>query len=140
MSPSPIQAVASPDGYRLVRPGARYAVHPDGDARPGAWLPDGDALADGWLDVYPEPEARAMLPFLRRATGSGRQATVATTPDGKLVARACKRLRLTADALAAKIGAHKSVLSRARTGELPEKHRVSIRALLVNVAGGPPRM
>lgn len=128
---SPIQAI--PTGrslFRLSRPGARYAVHLDGDARPGAWLPDGEPLADGWTDVYPENEARALLPFLRVRGTAGRHGAEPTTPDGKLVARACKRLGLSAARLGETIGAHESVLSRARHGELPEVHRVAIKALL----------
>jgi hypothetical protein len=134
--PSPIQAVPSPAGFRLTRPGARYAVHTDGDARPGAWVPDGEALSEGWTDVYPEDEARSLLPFLRaRATG-GRPTSEPTTPDGRLVARACKRLGLTAAGLGERIGAHESVLSRARNGELPARHREAIRALLKPGAKG----
>lgn len=127
--PDPIQAVSSPAGFRLSRPGARYAVRPEGDARPGAWLPEGEALPLGWTDVYPENEARALLPFLR-ATSHGRKAAEPTTPDGKLIARACKKFGLTAAALGEKIGAAEAVLSRARNGELPAKHRDAIRALL----------
>ena len=52
------------------------------------------------------------------------------TPDGELIARALKRLGLTTEELGKRIGAHKSVLSRARHGELPEKHRKAIRLLL----------
>ena len=126
---SPIQAAPAPAGFRLVRPGARYAVHPVGDARPCAWLPDGEALSSGWTDVFPENEARAMLPFLR-AVGHGRRAAAPTTPDGKLIARACKKLKLSTVALAEAIGAHESVLSRARSGELPAKHRDAIKALI----------
>jgi hypothetical protein len=126
----PIQAVPSPAGFRLTRPGARYAVRPEGDARPGAWLPDGDALPLGWTDVYPENEARALLPFLRVRATAGRQAGEATTPDGKLIARACKKFGLTAAALGEQIGAAEAVLSRARNGELPAKHRDAIKALL----------
>lgn len=128
--PNPIQATPHYSKFRLTRPGARYAVHREEDARPGAWLPDGEELPEGWLDIFSEDEARLLLPFLRvRATG-GRQGGEPTTADGRLVARACKRLGLTAAGLAEKIGAHESVLSRARNGELPEKHRDAIRALL----------
>ena len=133
--PNPIQAVASTAGFRLIRPGARYAVHSDGDARPGAWLPDGDATPDGWTDVYPENEARALLPFLRARGTGGRPGGAPTTADGRLVAHACKRLGLSAAGLAEKIGAHESVLSRARNGELPAVHREAIRALLRPGAG-----
>jgi hypothetical protein len=62
---NPIQAVSFPSGFRLTRPGARYAVHCEGDARPGSWLPDGEALPRGWADTFPEDEARSLLPFLR---------------------------------------------------------------------------
>ncbi len=55
--------------------------------------------------------------------------------DGRLVARACKRLGVTAAALAERIGAHEAVLSRARHGELPEQHREAIKALLKSGAG-----
>ena len=133
--PSPIQAVSSPAGFRLVRPGARYAVHRKGEAHRGEWLAENEALPKGWADTYPENEARALLPFLR-ALGHGRKAAEPTTPDGKLVARACKRLGLTAAALAETIGAHESVLSRARHGELPKAHRDAITALLKGKAKG----
>lgn len=128
--PNPIQAIFSPAGYRIVRSGARYAVHRDGDERPGAWVPQGEPLDPGWTDVYPENEARALLPFLRVRATAGRQAGEPTTPDGKLIARACKRLGLTAAALGEQIGAAEAVLSRARNGELPAKHRDAIKALL----------
>ena len=133
--PHPIQAVRCPAGFHIARSGARYAVHRDGDARPGAWVPDGEALPDGWADVFPEDEARAMLPFLRaRATG-GRPGGEPTTADGRLVARAMKRLGVSAAGLGERVGAHESVLSRARNGELPAKHRDAIRALLKPGAG-----
>lgn len=130
VSPPPIHAVPSEEGFRLTRPGARYAVHSEGDARPGTWVPDGDALEAGWSDTFPEDEARSLLPFLRVRATAGRQGAEPTTPDGKLVAKACTRLGLTAAGLGDRIGAHESVLSRARNGDLPEKHRAAIRALL----------
>jgi len=125
-----ISAVPSPLGYRLTRPGARYAVHREEDARPGTWLPDSEALPEGWTDVYLEDEARSLLPFLRSRGGAGRKGGAPTTLDGKLVALACKKLGLTATALADLIGATKAQLSRARAGELPAKHREAIKALL----------
>ncbi len=125
----PVQIAPSLGGYRLVRPGARYAVHRKGEEHRGEWIAEGDALPKGWADTYPEDEARSLLPFLR-ALGHGRKAAEPTTPDGKLIARACKRLGLTAAALAEAIGAHESVLSRARHGELPKVHRDAITALL----------
>lgn len=133
--PSPIQAVPALGGFRLTRPGARYAVKRRGDAHEGEWLPESDATPRGWDDAFQEPEARSLLALLRRLEGTaagkgGRKAAEPTTPDGKLVARACKRLGLTAVALAEAIGAHESVLSRARHGELPPKFRDAIEALL----------
>ena len=128
-----IQVVpAAPVGTRrfcIVRPGARYAVHRVGDARPGAWVPLDEPIADGWVDTFPEDEARCLLPFLRARRG-GRRAAEPTTPDGRLIDRACKRLGLTATGLGDRIGAHVSVLSRARHGELPEVHRKAIKDLL----------
>ena len=134
--PQPIHAVPVPEGFRVVRPGARYAVHRDGDERPGAWLADGEALPRGWGDVFTEDEARLLLPFLRVRGTAGRVAAEPTSKDGRLVARACKKLGVTAAALAERIGAHEAVLSRARHGELPEKHREAIKALLKSGAKG----
>lgn len=132
--PNPIQAVSSPAGFRLVRPGARYVVERQGEEHRGEWLPEGEPLQAA-SDTFTESEARLLLPLLRdlegRAAGKGgRPRAEPTTPDGKLVDRACKRLSLSAAALAASIGAHESVLSRARHGELPPVHREAILALL----------
>lgn len=127
---SPIQAVPVGRSFRLTRPGARYVIARSGEAHVGQWLPDGEALPAGSSDTYPEHEARALLPFLRVRGTAGRKGAEPTTPDGKLIARACKRLGLTVVALAAAIGAHESVLSRARSGELPAKHRDAIKALI----------
>lgn len=126
----------SPDlRFAIIRPGAFYAVERRGEEHRGAWLPEGEPIPKGWWPSFSEREARALLPLLRdldaRAAGKGgRRAAEPTTADGKLVARACKRLGLTAAALAEAIGAHESVLSRARHGELPEAHREAIKALL----------
>ncbi len=133
--PQPIHAVPVPEGFRVVRAGARYAVHRDGDERPGAWLADGEALPKSWGDTFTEDEARLLLPFLRVRGTAGRKGADPTTADGRLVARACERLGVTAAALAERIGAHEAVLSRARHGELPEKHREAIKALLNGGAG-----
>jgi len=133
--PHPVQIALSPGGFRLVRPGARYAIQRRGEEHPGDWLPDAEPLPKGWADTFPEDVARAVLPLLRRLEGAaagkgGRKGAAPTTPDGRLIARACKRLGLTAAALAEAIGAHESVLSRARHAELPERHREAIAALL----------
>lgn len=130
MPKSPFQVVPAGHLFRLTRPGARYATRREADERPGAWLPDGEALPEGWADAFPEDEARSLLPFLRVRGTAGRRAAAPTSADGKLIARACKRLGLSAVALAGAIGAHESVLSRARHGELPEAHRDAIKALL----------
>lgn len=135
MSASPIQVVLVGRMFSIVRPGSHYAIRRSGDEHTGAWLPKGEALPVGSVDTFTENEARAVLPMLRaiegRAAGKGgRTSRAPTTPDGKLIARACRRLGLTAVALAEAIGAHEGVLSRARSGELPEKHRVAIKTLL----------
>lgn len=132
---SPIQVVHDGPRLRLVRPGARYVIDLSGEEHRGVWLPDGEPTPAGSADLFVETEARALLPLLRalegRAAGKGgRIAGEATSPDGKLIARACKRLGLTVVALAEAIGAHESVLSRARSGELPAKHRDAIKALI----------
>lgn len=127
---SPIQVQMSGLTARLVRPGARYAVRRSGEEYRGAWVPDGEALPRGASETFTEAEARLVLPFLRVRGTAGRRGAEPTTADGELVARACKKLGLSAVGLAEKIGAHESVLSRARHGELPETHREAIRALL----------
>lgn len=127
---SPIQIQASGPTARLVKPGARYAVRRSGEEYRGAWVPEGEALASGTDETFTEPEARLLLPFLRARGAAGRRGAEPTTPDGKLVARACKKLGVTAAGLAERIGAHESVLSRARHGELTEAHRLAIKALL----------
>lgn len=137
--PSPIQVVSAPDGFRIVRPGARYAVERQGEEHRGAWLSEGEPLRRA-EDTFTESEARLLVPLLRelegRAAGKGgRPRGEPTTPDGKLLDRACKRLGLSAAGLAASIGAHESVLSRARHGELPKAHREAILALLSTEAG-----
>jgi hypothetical protein len=135
---NPIQAVPTPTGFRIERPGERYVVKRSGDELRGAWL--GEDQAPGKADdTFTEREARLLLPLLRdmehRAKGKGgRRAAEPTTPDGRLISRACKTLDLSVAALADRIGAHESVLSRARHGELPEAHRQAIRALLKDAA------
>lgn len=121
--------VAQVDGMSICRPGQRYAVNRNGEEHRGRWLPDGEALPEGWTDAFAETEARALLPFLR-AQGHGRKAAKPTTADGRLIDRACRKLGVTVAVLGAKIGAHPSVLSRARRGELPEVHREAIKAIL----------
>jgi hypothetical protein len=132
--PSPIQAVSSPGSFRLERPGARYAVTRRGEEYRGAWVPEDEPLAAA-DETFTEGEARLLLPLLRDMEGmaagkGGRPSSEPTTPDGQLIARACKRLGLTAAELGERIGAHVSVLSRARHGTLPEKHRKAIRSLV----------
>lgn len=140
MPKSPIQAVPAGRSFRLTRPGARYVIARSGDEHVGAWLPDGEPLPAGSTDTFPENEARALLPFLRVRGTAGRKGAAPTTPDGQLIARACKRLGLTVAALAEAIGAHESVLSRARSGELPAKHRDAIKTLTeITVASGGTR-
>jgi hypothetical protein len=125
-----IQVQTSGLTARIVRPGARYAVRRSGEEYRGAWVPDGEALSRGTSETFTEAEARLVLPFLRVRGTAGRRGSEPTTADGKLVARACGKLGLSAVGLAEKIGAHESVLSRARHGELPETHREAIKALL----------
>lgn len=130
-----VALVLVPAGFRLVRPGARYAVQRRGKEHVGDWLPENEPLPKGWTDAFREDTARALLPLLRRLEGAaagkgGRKGAEPTSADGRLVARACKRLGLTAAALAESIGAHQSVLSRARGGELPKKYREAINVLL----------
>lgn len=127
---SPIQVQMFGTVARLVKPGARYAVRRSGEEHRGAWVPEDGALPKGTGDTFTEAEARLVLPFLRVRGTAGRRGAEPTTPDGKLVARACRKLGVTAAGLGERIGAHESVLSRARHGELPEAHRAAIRALL----------
>jgi hypothetical protein len=140
--PISIRAVSTPAGFRIERPGARYAAERAGDEYRGVWLPDEEPLSEA-RDTFTEGEARLLLPLLRDMEGmaagkGGRPAAVPTSPDGQLIARACKRLGLSAATLAERIGAHQSVLSRARHGELPEAHRTTIRTLLKNAARRAP--
>jgi hypothetical protein len=126
----PIQVVKIGGAFRLVRPGARYAVLREGEEHRGAWLAADEVIDPGWTDAYPEHEARSLLPFLRGQAARRRPATEPTSADGRLIQRACRGLGVSASGLARMIGAHESVLSRARHGDLPEVHRESIRALL----------
>lgn len=129
---SPIQAVASGRGFKLTRPGARYVIDPSGEEHVGQWVPNDEPVPVGSADVFPKHEARALLPFLRARGTAGRKGAEPTTPDGKLIARACKRLGLTVAALGAAVGVHESTLSRARSGELLPEQRDAINALLSN--------
>lgn len=129
MPKSHIAAVHTLAGWRVVRSGERYMVGAHGDEYAGQWLPDDERVPDGCSDIFTENEARLLLPFLR-AHGHGRKAAAPTTTDGRLIDRACRKLGITVAGLGAKIGAHQSVLSRARHGELPEVHRNTIRAIL----------
>lgn len=113
----------------LRRLGERYAVNRSGEEHRGRWLPDGEPLPIGWEDDFLEREARLLLPFLR-AHGHGRKAAAPTTTDGRLIDRACRKLGITVAALGTKIGAHPSVLSRARHGELPEVHKSTLKAIV----------
>lgn len=124
-----ISAVHTLGGWRVVRSGDRYMVGAHGDEYAGQWLPNEERVPDGCSDVFTENEARLLLPFLR-AQGHGRKAASPTTTDGRLIDRACRKLGITVAALGTKIGAHPSVLSRARHGELPEVHRSAIKAIL----------
>ena len=133
--PSPIQLAPVGRLFRLVRPGARYVVTREGEERPGVWLPDGTNLPPGATDDYPENEARSLLAVLRalegRAAGKGgRHAAEASSPDGRLIARARRKLGLTMSGLAGLLGVDNAQLSRAMSGELPAKHRDAIKALL----------
>ncbi len=130
MPSNPIQVQMSGAVARLVRPGARYAVRRSGEEHRGEWVPEGEPLPRGAGDTFTEAEARLVLPFLRVRGTAGRRGAEPTTADGKLVARACRKLGVTAAGLGERIGAHESVLSRARHGELPEVHREAIKALL----------
>jgi len=113
-----------------------------GDELRGAWLPDADPLG-GADDAFTEREARLLLPLLRDMEGmaagkGGRHAAEPTTPDGRLVARACKKLGVRDDELAALIGAaDKTVISRVRNGTrgLPEAQRDALRSLLARDSG-----
>jgi len=97
--PRPIQAVSSPAGFRIGRPGARYVAPRSGEEHRWAWLPADEPLR-GAAETFTEGEARLLLPLLWVALGKGgRPAAEPTTPDWKLVASALKRLGLTAEEL-----------------------------------------
>lgn len=53
----------------------------------------------GYAEVFTEAEARLLLPFLLVRGAAGRTSRDATTPDGRLVARAKRTLGLTAAGL-----------------------------------------
>jgi len=126
-SPLPLQIPL----FRLVRTGSRYAVHREGDARPGAWIPDDAALQEGWSEVFPEDEARSLLPLLRSRAMPGRTGASPTSADGKLIERArqCLGFRTVAE-LAVHLEIHESVLSRARHGTLPPAHRKTLEKIV----------
>lgn len=117
---------------QVVRPGARYAVTAEGDELRGAWVPDGVRCAAGQRDSFTSPEGMLLLPLLRARHAGGRPRAPATTPHGRLIDRACRRLGISAEQLATRIDAHESILSRARTGNatLLPKHLDALHALL----------
>jgi len=78
-----------------------------------------------------EAEVADLLRPAPRAPGAGRKAAKATTPDGRLVARAAKRAGSMA-ALATLTGVHASTLSRALHGELRDDHRAAIQMFLTS--------
>lgn len=91
------------------------------------------AVEQGQRDGSPraaivESVAAILEPFA--AGKGGRPAGKATTPDGRLIQRARKTLGVSMTGLAERIGVHKSVLSRALKGELPEAHREAVKALV----------
>jgi hypothetical protein len=123
--------IPSSTGYQVMRPGARYTLRREGEARRGEWVDEEAPLPEGSVDVFPEDEARTILGFLSVQGAGGRPAARPTTDDGRLIARACARLSLTGDALAKKIGVDPSVLSKARRGRpLSRRNRDAIRALM----------
>lgn len=132
--PSPIHLVSDgPTTVFIARPGARYAVAHEGDELRGVWLLHGEACAKTQRDHFTLAEGALLLPFLRARIG-GRPPTPATTPEGRLIDRACRKLGLSAEQLAAQIGADKTVLSRARTRSdaLPSKYKQALHALLAS--------
>lgn len=117
-------------GARIVKPGARYAVVRAGEEHGGTWVPEGEALPPGASDTFTEAEARLVLPLLRVRGAAGRRGSQPTTEDGRLIARACAELDISAAVLAERLGTDAAVLSRARHGALPEIHRSRILEML----------
>lgn len=115
---------------RIFRPGARFAVVRKGEAYQGSWVADGAEFPAGASDTFTEGEARIALALLRGRERPGRAPDEPTTEDGRLVARACAVLRITAGELAVRAGTGAAVLSRARHGSLSASARARILELL----------
>ena len=120
--------------YRLVRGPDVYAVHRDGDALRGEWVPV-EAIPEGATVDLSEEAARVALPLLRSRSVPGRPALKAESTDGRLIVQACKALSLTRHQLAARLGTGAAVLSRASRegGALPSGHADRLRAWIREV-------
>lgn len=134
--PDAVQIAQHGTLYRLVRGPDVYAVRTDGDALRGEWVP-AESIPDGATVDLSEEAARVALPLLRSRAVPGRPALRAGSPDGRLIAQACKALGLTRRQLAVRLGTGEAVLSRASRegGALPSGHADRLRAWIREVKG-----
>ena len=75
-----------------------------------------------------------------RRKSLGRPPQPATSPDGRLIARVCRRLGIRRRELAERLGVAAPLLSRVNGADghpLAERHRVAMRAMLAAAEGEP---
>jgi hypothetical protein len=118
-------------GWRIRRPGFRYAVTRVDDVYRGKWIHDDEPLCLSYVDLFTENEARMMLPFLR-SLDHGNKKRPSTTDDGHVVDQACAATGLSVRELSTRLGIHESTLSRARTGNrrLTEAQRAALAQIV----------
>jgi hypothetical protein len=127
-----IYLVGHAAGWRIRRPGARYAVTRVDDIYSGKWIPDDEPLCLSYLDLFTENEARMMLPFLR-SLDHGNKKRPSTNEDGQVVDQACTATGMSVRELSVRLGIHESTLSRVRSGNraLTKAQRAALAQIAV---------